>query len=64
MKRPSIIDDASTEPVSQEQIAKLQERIREADRDVATFCRALGIEALDQLPAARFEGAIGWLDRL
>jgi len=57
----SIIDDddaISTEPVSEEQVAKLQEHIVKAGRDVATFCRSFGIETLDQLPAARFEQAI------
>jgi hypothetical protein len=62
----SIIDDDDPEPglVSAEQVAKLQERIREADREVARFCRVFGIETLDQLPAAEFERGTKLLDRI
>jgi len=62
----SIIDDDDPEPglVSTEQVAKLQERICEADRDVAGFCRIFRIETLDQLPAAKFEWGIKLLDRI
>ena len=52
-------------PLSEEQIAKLQEYLSESGydaADVARFCRTFGVERLDQLPAAKFEQAIKRID--
>lgn len=52
-------------PLSEEQIAKLQEYLSESGCDaagVARFCRTFGVERLDQLPAAKFEQAIKRID--
>jgi hypothetical protein len=52
-------------PLSEEQIAKLQEYLSESGCDaaqVARFCRTFGVETLDQLPAAKFEQAIERID--
>src|SRR5262249_876034 len=43
-------------PLSEKQIAKLQQHIREAGfdvADVARLCRTFGVETLDQLPATK-----------
>ena len=49
-------------PLSEKQIAKLQDHIREAGCDAAQLCRTFHVETLDQLPAAKFEQAIKRID--
>ena len=52
-------------PLSEKQIAKLQEYLSESGcdaADVARFCRTFHVETLDQLPAAKFEQAIKRID--
>jgi hypothetical protein len=49
-------------PLSEEQIAELQKRLREVGRDAAALCGTFGVETLDQLSAANFKRAVERID--
>jgi len=52
-------------PLSEEQVAELQKRLLDAGWNAvqtAAFPRAFGVETLTDLPAAKFEQAVEWID--
>lgn len=50
-------------PVSQEQAMQLREKIDEAGADIERFCKRWHIEAIPEMPAAKFDEAMASLDR-
>lgn len=56
--RPQAVADAPSAAITAEQVKVLQQALENAGRDVAKFCAYAKIDALPDLPAARFAGAL------
>jgi hypothetical protein len=55
--------EAARKPVTPDQVATLRDWITETNSDEAKFCKAFGIEKVEELPAAKFDAAIAAFKR-
>ncbi len=52
----------SAAPITEEQAGTLRKLIEETATDIARFCRHMGIEAIPELPASKFDTAVKQLE--